>query len=87
MGYLSQRLHLKVAVRQTLTPSVIQMVKLLQLARPELRDYITNELAENPMLEEAAGEAEDCVARLRGLDLPPAAERERALRTGFPRAE
>jgi len=59
MGYLSQRLHLKVAVRQTLTPSVIQMVKLLQLARPELRDYITNELAENPVLEEASGEAEE----------------------------
>jgi RNA polymerase sigma-54 factor len=59
MSYLSQRLQIKVAPRQTLTPSVIQMVKLLQLARPELRDYIANELAENPVLEEATGAAEE----------------------------
>lgn len=59
MSYLSQRLQLKVAAKQTLTPSVIQMVKLLQLARPELREYIANELAENPVLEESTGAAEE----------------------------
>ena len=59
MGYLSQRLQVKVAPKQTLTPSVIQMVKLLQLARPELREYIAQELAENPVLEEAGSGADE----------------------------
>ncbi|MCP5120375.1 MAG: RNA polymerase factor sigma-54 [bacterium] len=55
MGYLSPRLHLKVAQKQTLTPGLVQMVTVLQLNRLELREMISKEISENPVLEEAAG--------------------------------
>ncbi len=55
---LSQRLQLKVAQKQILTPGLVQMVTVLQLNRLELRDMISQEIAENPVLEESieAGE-------------------------------
>jgi RNA polymerase sigma-54 factor len=53
MSSLSPRLSLGVAQKQILTPSLVQMVKLLQLNRLELVDYVSRELAENPVLEEA----------------------------------
>jgi RNA polymerase sigma-54 factor len=49
---LSPRLQLKVAQKQILTPSLVQMVTLLQLNRLELRELIEQELTENPVLEE-----------------------------------
>jgi len=55
MSYLSPRLHLKVAQKQTLTPGLVQMVTVLQLNRLELREMIAQEIAENPVLEEAMG--------------------------------
>jgi RNA polymerase sigma-54 factor len=58
MSSLSQRLHLGVQQKQILTPGLVQMVTVLQLNRMELKDMITNEIAENPVLEEA-GEAGD----------------------------
>ena len=59
MSHLSPRLQLKVAQKQTLTPGLVQMVTVLQLNRMELREMITKEIAENPVLEEAAGAAEE----------------------------
>src|SRR4051794_27319792 len=56
MSSLSQRLHLGVQQKQILTPGLVQMVTVLQLNRMELKDMIINEIAENPVLEEA-GEA------------------------------
>lgn len=56
MSSLSQRLHLGVQQKQILTPGLVQMVTVLQLNRMELKDMITNEISENPVLEEA-GEA------------------------------
>ena len=58
MSSLSQRLHLGVQQKQILTPGLVQMVTVLQLNRLELKDMIINEIAENPVLEEAneAGE-------------------------------
>jgi RNA polymerase sigma-54 factor len=58
MSSLSQRLHLGVQQKQILTPGLVQMVTVLQLNRMELKDMITNEIAENPVLEEGqeAGE-------------------------------
>ncbi len=50
---LSPRLQLKVAQKQILTPGLVQMVTVLQLNRLELKDMITQEVAENPVLEEA----------------------------------
>ncbi|MEP7354511.1 MAG: RNA polymerase factor sigma-54, partial [Acidobacteriota bacterium] len=53
MGSLSPRLQLRVQQKQTLTPGLVQMVSLLQLNRMELKDMITAEIAQNPVLEEA----------------------------------
>jgi len=53
MSFLSPRLQLKVAQKQILTPGLVQMVTVLQLNRLELKDMITQEIAENPVLEEA----------------------------------
>jgi RNA polymerase sigma-54 factor len=56
MSYLGPRLQLKVAQKQILTPGLVQMVTVLQLNRLELKDMITQEIAENPVLEESAGD-------------------------------
>jgi len=71
MSSLSPRLHLKVAQKQLLTPSLVQMVTLLQLNRVELRELIATELAQNPLLEEATA-ADEALA-----ELPVADEDER----------
>src|SRR5438477_10172338 len=59
MSSLSQRLHLGVQQKQILTPGLVQMVTVLQLNRMELKDMITNEIAENPVLEEAVDAGEE----------------------------
>jgi RNA polymerase sigma-54 factor len=59
MSMLSPRLQLKVAQKQILTPSLVQMVTLLQLNKLELQDMISQELAENPILEEGLATEED----------------------------
>lgn len=57
MSLLSPRLQLKVAQKQILTPGLVQMVTVLQLNRLELREMISQEIAQNPVLEESADEA------------------------------
>ncbi|MGH9671717.1 MAG: RNA polymerase factor sigma-54 [Bryobacteraceae bacterium] len=59
MSLLSPRLQLKVAQKQILTPGLVQMVTVLQLNRLELKDMITQEIAENPVLEEGLDGAEE----------------------------
>ena len=59
MGYLSPRLQIKVAQKQTLTPGLVQMVTVLQLNRLELREMITQEITENPVLEEVTNSSEE----------------------------
>ena len=54
MSGIGPRLHLKLQQKQILTPSLLQMVGLLQLNRLELRDAIEQEMMENPVLEEIA---------------------------------
>ncbi len=54
MSLLSPRLQVKVQQKQILTPSLVQMVTVLQLNRLELKDMILQEVARNPMLEEAS---------------------------------
>ena len=50
---LSPRLQLKVAQKQVLTPGLVQMVTVLQLNRMELKDMITQEIENNPVLDDA----------------------------------
>ncbi|MGH9718736.1 MAG: RNA polymerase factor sigma-54 [Bryobacteraceae bacterium] len=53
MSLLSPRLQIKLAQKQILTPSLLQMVTVLQLNRLELKDMINQEIVENPVLEES----------------------------------
>ncbi|HWB83367.1 MAG TPA: RNA polymerase factor sigma-54 [Bryobacteraceae bacterium] len=59
MSLLSQRLTLKVAQKQILTPGLVQMVTVLQLNRLELKEMITQEIVKNPVLEESTEEPGD----------------------------
>src|SRR5262249_4837416 len=52
MVLLQPKMHLKVSQRQILTPGLVQMVSVLALNKLELRDMITAEMVENPVLEE-----------------------------------
>lgn len=63
---LDLRLQVKLSQQLVMTPQLQQAIKLLQLSRMELVDVVTQELAENPLLEE-------------GLD--PKDEREEAAAT------
>lgn len=53
MAFLQQRLNLKPTQKQVLTPSLVQMVSVLALNKLELAETISQELMENPVLEEA----------------------------------
>jgi len=59
MGSLSPRLQVRVSQKQILTPGLVQMVSLLQLNRLELKDMISAEVAQNPVLEEATEGGEE----------------------------
>jgi RNA polymerase sigma-54 factor len=73
MGSLSPRLQIRVAQKQILTPGLVQMVSLLQLNRLELKDMISAEVAQNPMLEEAGDGGEELTPE----ELQPLLEAER----------
>jgi len=79
MGSLSQRLQVRVAQKQILTPGLVQMVSLLQLNRLELKEMISAEVAQNPVLEEGADGSEE----LSPEELQPLLEAE-GERTGSP---
>src|SRR3954451_13984399 len=51
---LEQKLSLKLAQKLVMTPSLQQAIKLLQMTRMELDTLLTQELVENPVLEESA---------------------------------
>ena len=50
---LEQKLQLRLAQKLVMTPSLQQAIKLLQMTRLELQNTLTQELVENPVLEEA----------------------------------
>ena len=56
MSLLSHRLQLKVSQKQILTPGLVQMVTILQLNRLELKEMVTQEIVQNPVLEESLNE-------------------------------
>ncbi len=49
---LEQKLQLRLAQKLVMTPSLQQAIKLLQMTRMELQNTLTQELVENPVLEE-----------------------------------
>jgi RNA polymerase sigma-54 factor len=58
---LEQKLSLKLAQRLVMTPSLQQAIKLLQMTRMELESVVTQELVENPTLEEVTEVREERV--------------------------
>ncbi|MGH9641166.1 MAG: hypothetical protein ACRD3Q_01945, partial [Terriglobales bacterium] len=52
MVLLQHKLNVKLSQRQILTPGMVQMVSVLALNKLELKDMITAEMVENPVLEE-----------------------------------
>src|SRR6202049_483497 len=60
MVLLQHKLSVKLSQRQILTPGLVQMVSVLALNKLELKDMITAEMVENPVLEEL----EESVLRL-----------------------
>ncbi len=73
MSSLSPRLQVRVQQKQILTPGLVQMVSLLQLNRLELKDMISAEVAQNPVLEEN----QDGTEELTPDELRPLLEAER----------
>ena len=59
MSSLSPRLQVRVQQKQILTPGLVQMVSLLQLNRLELKEMISAEVAQNPVLEESTEGGEE----------------------------
>lgn len=73
MSSLSPRLQVRVQQKQILTPGLVQMVSLLQLNRLELKEMISAEVAQNPVLEESQDGSEELTAD----ELRPLLEAER----------
>lgn len=67
MSTLSPRLSLRVTQKQVLTPSLVQMVTMLQCNRLELKDMINQELAVNPVLEETSERDEATAEEVQAL--------------------
>ncbi len=54
---LEQKLSLRLSQRLVMTPSLQQAIKLLQMSKLELEEVLTQEMVENPLLEEEQEEA------------------------------
>src|SRR2546426_1056709 len=59
MAFLEQKLNVKLAQKEILTPGLVQMVSVLALNKLELSEMISQELMENPVLEEDTETATD----------------------------
>jgi RNA polymerase sigma-54 factor len=81
---LEQKLNLRLSQRLVMTPSLQQAIKLLQMSRLELQEVLTQEMVENPILEDQEEEPEP-VERTEAspeeapvpVDTTPPAEKER----------
>ncbi len=73
---LEQRLNLRLSQRLVMTPSLQQAIKLLQMSRLELQETLTQEMVENPILEEQeeTTETERAEAARDGEEAPPTPE-------------
>jgi RNA polymerase sigma-54 factor len=67
---LEQKLSLKLAQKLVMTPSLQQAIKLLQMTRMELETLLTQELVENPVLEESSEITEEEAAPREEVEAP-----------------
>src|SRR6185312_12534389 len=65
---LGPKLIAKPSLKQTLTPGLVQMVNILAMNKLELQEAISQELLENPMLDEAQEEATPSLDELMRLE-------------------
>ena len=65
---LGPKLIAKPTLRQTLTPGLVQMVNILAMNKLELQEAITQEVLENPLLDEAQEEAPPTMEELQRLE-------------------
>jgi RNA polymerase sigma-54 factor len=70
---LEQKLHLKLSQRLVMTPSLQQAIKLLQMSKLELEEVLTQEMVENPVLEEDQ-EQEEAAREAEAAEAPEAPE-------------
>src|SRR5688572_30343624 len=56
---LDLKQSLKLSQQLLMTPQLQQAIKLLQLSRLELEEFVTQQLAENPVLEEGVNESNE----------------------------
>jgi RNA polymerase sigma-54 factor len=70
---LEQKLHLKLSQRLVMTPSLQQAIKLLQMSKLELEEVLTQEMVENPVLEEEQ-EQEEAARETEPTESPEPAE-------------
>ena len=73
---LEQKLQLKLSQRLVMTPSLQQAIKLLQMTRLELQNTLSEELEENPVLEEGDQEYEASSEEEEEAQTPEADERD-----------
>ena len=59
---LEQKLNLRLSQRLVMTPSLQQAIKLLQMSKLELEEVLTQEMVENPILEEEQEESTELEA-------------------------
>ncbi len=59
---LEQKLNLKLSQRLVMTPSLQQAIKLLQMSKLELEEVLTQEMVDNPILEEEQEETPETEA-------------------------
>ncbi len=71
---LEQKLSLKLSQRLVMTPSLQQAIKLLQMTRLELEGILTQELVENPVLEDNAEGPEETEAERQEAEAEPEPE-------------
>jgi RNA polymerase sigma-54 factor len=71
---LEQKLSLKLSQKLVMTPSLQQAIKLLQMTRLELEGALTQELVENPVLEEREDTPEEAEAAATAADTEVAPE-------------
>ena len=69
---MQPRLDLRLSQKLVMTPQLQQAIKLLQLSRLELQDALTQQLEENPMLEEAGAELDEADTEIAANDETPA---------------
>ena len=73
---LEQKLNLRLSQRLVMTPSLQQAIKLLQMSKLELEEVLTQEMTENPILEEEQEEEQE-EAAIEAREEAKEVERER----------